>query len=79
MMEWRSDGIWEKTLAKSAQVTNWQLAITPTALNSKAQCRAAHAGSPITHKTEPQRGSTIGAPGRSFPPSVLSESSVVFF
>ena len=26
--------------------------------NSKAQCRVAHAGLPITHTTEPQRGST---------------------
>ena len=32
---------------------------TPTALNSRAQCRAAHAGLPITHVTEPQRGSTM--------------------
>ncbi len=30
---------------------------TPTALNSKAQRRVAHAGLPITHMTEPQRGS----------------------
>ena len=41
-------------------------AFTPTALNSKAQCRAvalrsmvAHAGLPITYMTEPQRGSTM--------------------
>ncbi len=31
---------------------------TPTALNSKAQRRAAHAGSPIVPMFEPQRGST---------------------
>ena len=46
------------------------LAFTPTALNSRAQrCavrslyakhgRVAHAGLPITHMTEPQRGSTM--------------------
>ena len=39
------------------------LAITPKALNSKAQRRAAHAGLRITHMTEPQRGSTKGAGG----------------
>ena len=49
-------------------------AFTPKALNSKAQCRAvpcvalrsmaAHAGLWITHITEPQRGSTKGAPMR---------------
>ena len=44
------------------------LAITPTALNSKAQRRVAHAGSPIPHTTEPQRGSTRGAPQRAFLP-----------
>ena len=31
---------------------------TPTALDSKAQCRVAHAGLPIIPKNEPQRGST---------------------
>ena len=35
-----------------------KLAVTPTALNSKAQRRAAHAGLLIIHITEPQRGST---------------------
>ena len=35
--------------------------VTPTALNSKAQRRVAHAGLPITHTIEPQRGSTKGA------------------
>ena len=34
------------------------LAFTPTALDPKAQCRAAHAGLPIARTTEPQRGST---------------------
>ena len=34
------------------------LAITPKALNSKAQRRVAHAGLPIIHTVEPQRGST---------------------
>jgi len=34
------------------------LAITPTALNSTAQRRVAHAGVPIVHMIEPQRGST---------------------
>jgi len=34
-------------------------AFTPTALNSRAQRRVAHAGLPITHMTEPQRGSTM--------------------
>ena len=33
-------------------------AFTPTALNSGAQRRVAHAGLPITHMIEPQRGST---------------------
>ena len=37
------------------------LAFTPKALNSRAQCRVAHAGLPITSMAEPQRGSTIGA------------------
>ena len=37
--------------------------VTPTALNSKAQRRQAHAGFPITHTIEPQRGSTRGANG----------------
>ena len=31
---------------------------TPTALNSRAQRRVAHAGVPIGHMFEPQRGST---------------------
>ena len=35
--------------------------VTPTALNSRAQRRVAHAGLPITHTVEPQRGSTKGA------------------
>ena len=34
------------------------LAFTPTALNSGAQCRVAHAGVPTAHMIEPQRGST---------------------
>ncbi len=34
------------------------LAFTPKALNSKAQRRVAHAGLPIIHMIEPQRGST---------------------
>ncbi len=34
------------------------LAFTPTALNSGAQRRVAHAGVPIAHTIEPQRGST---------------------
>ena len=37
---------------------------TPKALNSKAQCRVAHAGLPIIPNTEPQRGSTKDAPPR---------------
>ena len=48
------------------------LAFTPTALNSRAQRREAHAGLPITHMTEPQRGSTKGAVGANCAsPSVL--------
>ena len=35
------------------------LAFTPTALNSRAQCRVAHAGSPVAPMIEPQRGSTM--------------------
>ena len=35
------------------------LAFTPTALNSRAQRRVAHAGLLVTHTAEPQRGSTI--------------------
>ena len=35
--------------------------LTPTALNSKAQCRVPHTGLPITPMTEPKRGSTKGA------------------
>ena len=34
------------------------LAFTPTALNSRAQRRVAHAGVPIDPMIEPQRGST---------------------
>ena len=34
------------------------LTFTPTALDSTAQRRAAHAGLPIIHMIEPQRGST---------------------
>ena len=37
--------------------------LTPKVLNSKAQCREAHAGLPITGIIEPQRGSTGGAEG----------------
>ncbi len=48
----------------SAEDTNQHLAITPKALHSKAQRRAAHAGFRTTHKTEPQRGSTKGAGAR---------------
>ena len=45
----------------SAEDTNQHLAITPKALHSKAQRRAAHAGFWTTPMTEPQRGSTKGA------------------
>ena len=45
-----------------SSVWTFLLVITPTALNSKAQCRAAHTGFPITPMTEPQRGSTKGPP-----------------
>ena len=47
-------------LRKPAPVLNRfkHLAFTPTALNSKAQRRAAHAGVPIAPMIEPQRGST---------------------
>ena len=34
------------------------LAFTPTAVNSRAQRRTAHAGAPIALMIEPQRGST---------------------
>ena len=56
-MEYWSDGMGEEGVGD----TNQHLAYTPKALNSKAQCRVAHAGLPITPMTEPQRGSTKDA------------------